>query len=210
MHQRNPKALNFFFSFFFSLSFSFSNMSKHIAECLKYLEGQHIVFCPSPHFLLSLLRRCSVGCRVGLVATWSVFLVMPRECMSQEVLKNFLCLCAFRIGWVEQLSGGFAEKVHFLNFPDIQLYKKLHLLGEGRVPPQSLCVKGDIFESKDESVSTIIITIEYNSIMSPSCRARFKYDLFHIDSEGLFRQELMIGLFANMIIYWWEETLTIL
>lgn len=92
---------------------------------------------------------------------------MARECacLCWEVSKSFLSLCALGLGWVEQRSGVFAEKVHFRHFPDIQWYKKL-FLGEGRVPQQSLCVKGHIFESKDQAVvSTIIITVKHNSVV---------------------------------------------
>ena len=97
------------------------------------------------------------------VAVQPVCLAMPRECVCWEVLKSFLCLCALGLGWVEQHSGAFAEKVHFLHFADIQWYKKV-LLGEGSVPQQSTCVTGDTFESKDQTVvSIVIITIKYNS-----------------------------------------------
>lgn len=74
--------------------------------------------------------------------------MMPRERVCWESPKSFLYLCALGLGWVEQHSGVFAEKVHFLHFPDIQWYKKL-LLGESRVTQKSLRVKGDTFESKD-------------------------------------------------------------
>lgn len=92
---------------------------------------------------------------------------VPCDAQGARVLGSLekLSLCALGLTWVEQHSGAFAEKVHFLHFPDIQWYKKL-LLGEGRVPQQSLCVKRDIFENEDQTVvSTIIITIKYNSIV---------------------------------------------
>lgn len=55
--------------------------------------------------------------------------------------------------------------MHFLYFPDTLWYKKLHP-SEDRVPQQSLCVEGDIFESKNQTaVTTVIIVIKYNSVV---------------------------------------------
>lgn len=62
-----------------------------------------------------------MGCRVESAAVQAAFLTMPRECVYWEVeLKSCLYLCDLGLGWVEQPLDSFAEKVHFLHFPDTQ------------------------------------------------------------------------------------------
>lgn len=77
----------------------------------------------------------------------------------------------------------------FLHFPGMCWYKKL-LLGEDSVQ-LSLCVKGDMFESKDQSVVSTSITTKLSSIVEPQS---FKCDLFHRNTEV--QNKRMISLFV--------------
>ena len=86
----------------------------------------------------------------------------------------------------------------FLHFPCICWYKKLPL-GEDSVQ-LSLHVKGDIFESKDQTVVSTNITIKLSSIVEPQSS---KYDLFHRNTEV--QNKRMISLFANMIAHQQEK-----
>lgn len=81
----------------------------------------------------------------------------------------------------------------FLHFPGICWHKKL-LLGENSVQ-LSLHVKGDMFESKDQSVVSTSITTMLSSIVEPKS---FKCDLFHRNTEV--QNERMIDQFVCLPI----------
>lgn len=119
-------------------------------------------FCISQNVLFTtaeVIKMSFAGMQGGIICGR---VCIPRDAQGMHVLGGTESLCAFGFGWAEQDSGAFSEKLHFLYFPGTLRYKKLHP-SEDRVPQQSLCVEGDILESKDQT--TIIIAIKYNSIV---------------------------------------------